>query len=1028
MRTLGGLELEGARLTRPKPLLLLAYLALEGPRDKRHLADLFWPRAKSPRRSLHVALSQLRQGAPGSLDGGDHQIGSPVTTDADAFLELVDAGAVDEAEAAYRGAFLAGLDLPLGLELEEWVFRTREFLAGRARTALLERAEADASEGRWLEAGARAERAAGLVGAGFPDANDLARLHALLRAADSPRAASLRRDADGFGLELPGSVADARAWLRRRLGDAPLPTSPALPTGTGALVGRRDEANAVVARLRSGDRLVSLLGPPGVGKTRLAVHVAGRLARSGEFEEIRFVPLESARSEPRMLRAVAEALRPDTGLLDGGLDQVARLVGGRRVLLVLDNLEQLVGHAATLGRLLERCSNLTLVATSRERLSLREERALPLTGLSVPPDGASSREASSYPAVELFVQCARRARPAFVLDEAAAPAVVRICRRLDGLPLGIELAAAWLRLLPVDEVARELATSVDLLETRLRDVPERHRSLRAAFAWSWTLLSSQERDAFARLSVFRGGFRRDAAQAVAGATLSVLASLADKSLLRVEPSGRYAVHPPLIRFGREQLAARPDLLDGARRHAEHYLALAEAAEPHLTGPDPKPWLARLDAEHDNLRAALAHLEREDVNLALRMASALWRFWVVRGHNREGRQRLAALLDLPGAQRGSATRAALLQALGTMTFQAGDFARAEPLLRDALHHARQDGDPRQVASILASLAWTSVHLADRGPGLAYGREALRRNLDLGDLRGVALAHHALAYRAIFRGSFREAERELAETLRRFEELGEERGIAHLRTNTASVKAALGEYGDADALLDDALAVLSRLGDRQLLAWALLQRTVSRGDQGRTDEARRDADDALATALEVGNRELSGLALTASADVLTAQERYDEAARRIARAQETWGSAGYPWAWSATHRAAARLARKLGAVDTAKRELRSAGTLAVRIGDRHGLARCAEEAAFLIGDREPERAARLLGVAESLRSACPAPLPPRLAPDRDRAMTGLRRTLGPATLDRILDEARDTDADTVLTAALGLDAPHASDRPA
>lgn len=1023
VRTLGGLELEGARLTRPKPLLLLAYLALEGPRDKRHLADLFWPRAKSPRRSLHVALSQLRQGAPGSVDSGDRRVGTPVTTDADAFLEHVEARAVDEAEAAYRGAFLAGLDLPLGLELEEWVFRTREFLAGRARTALLERAEADAAEGRWIEAGARAERAAALEGAGFPEANDLARLHALLLAADRPRAATLRRDADGFGLELPDSVADARAWLRHRLGDGPLPTPPPVPAGTGPLVGRREEANAIVAQLRGGDRLVSLLGPPGVGKTRLAVHVAGRLARSGEFEEVRFVPLESAWTAQRMLRAVAETLRPDEALLDGGLDQLARLVGGRRVLLVLDNLEQLAGDVATLGRLSERCPGLTIVATSRERLNLREERAVVLRGLPVPPDGASPRDASAYPALELFVQGARRASPTFALDAATTPAAAEICRRVDGLPLGIELAAAWLRLLPVEEVARELASSVDLLETHLRDVPERHRSLRAAFAWSWTLLGSRERDAFARLSVFRGGFRRDAAQRVAGATLSVLASLADKSLVRVEPTGRYAVHPLLVRLGREQLVARRGLAESERRHAEYFLALAETAEPHLTGPDPEPWLGRLDAEHDNLRAALAHLEREDVDLAMRLASALWRFWVVRGHNREGRERLEALLDLPGARRASALRARLLQALGTMTFQAGDFARAEPLLRDALHQARAHGATTQVASILASLAWTSVHLGDVVPGAEYGQEALRRNLDLGHVRGVALAHNALAYHAVFRGAFRDAERELAESLRRFEQLGDERGIAHLRTNTASVKATLGAYGEADALLDDALNILSRIGDRQLLAWALLQRTMSRSDQARTDEARRDAERALATAEEVGNRELSGIALTASADVLTTQRRFDEAARRLARAQATWRTAGYPWVRSATHRVATRLARARGDVDAADRELRAAATLAVRIGDRHGMAQCAEEGAFLTAERRPERAARLLGVAEALRESCSAPVPPRVAPDRDRTASGLRRTLGRVTLDRLLDEARAAEAGLLLRTELGLEGPGA-----
>jgi predicted ATPase len=1016
VRTLGGLELEGAPLTRPKPLLLLAYLALEGPSDKRDLAALFWPRAKRPRRSLDVALAHLRRDAPGSVETAAGRVATSVPSDAAAFLARVDEGAVEAAEAVYAGAFLVGLDLPLGVELEEWLFATREHLAACMRSLLLRAAEADADAGAYADARDRASRAVDLDGAP-PATDDQRRLfHALVLAADSPRAATARRELGGAEAEHPATVAQARAWLRRRR-PASVPTaSTLLPRTPGPLIGRTQELDALQGALDGGDRLVTVLGPPGVGKTRLAIQAARHTAEADGFDDVRFVALAEARTEPQMLSAIADTVRPRATRADADVDDVARWVGDRGVLLVLDNLEQLAGAKAAVSSLLDRCRRLSLLVTSRERLHLAAERPLVLDGLAVPAEGASVEEVEASPAASLFLSRARRVAPDVALDAERAAAVAQICRRMGGLPLGLELAATWLRLLPVADVAHEVA-SLDRLATPADDVPSRHRSVRAAIGWSWDLLPRREREAFARLSVFRGGFTREAARRVAGAGLVALASLSDKSLVRPEAEGRFSMHPLLAEFARTKLDELPHAAETRRRHAAYVQTLAEEASPHLTGPGAGAWLRRLDAEHDNLRSALAHLRREDPAAALRLAATAWRFWVVRPHNREGREVLTELVDMGGAEAPSPDRAKVLRALGTLTFQAGDFAGAEPILREALACAEARDERHEVAAILNGLAWVATHLGTAGAGGDYGREALRANREVVDARGTALAHNNLAYAAIFRGAFGRALDEVEESLRRFDALGDERGVAHLRTNMAFILATQGRYDEAEELLAATLEVLARLGDEQLRVWALLHRALARIAQGRLDEARLDAEEAWRRVRDVGNRELLGAVLTACADAAGESGRVEEATRLVRTAHATWREAGYPWMWAMTHRTAARLAGRRGATRDAARELVAACELGRRIEDRHGLAETAREAAYLVAERRPERASRLLGVARRLRNECGAVLSPRFLGREAATIRRIQSSLGTDRHRRSVRAGSRSDPAGEIAAALG-----------
>ncbi len=997
--TLGGLRLEGASFSRPKPLLLLTYLALEGPRDRPHLAELFWPRAKNRRRSLNVALAQLREGAPGSVrdDGGALVAGIPC--DATRFLEDVEAEALEDAEGAYAGAFLEGVRPAVGHELEEWILGTREVLAAHARQVLLALAERDAAAGRFREAAGRAERAWSLTGAPFPEPRELERLHALLVANDDPRAREVAREAASFDLELTATPTTARRAFARLTRSADGPAVDGAP-----FVGRMDERRTVLEALGGGERLVVLMGPPGVGKTRLAQRCAVHVGREGGYQGVHVVPLEGARSVEEACAAIAAALGRHEERSGADVPALARRIADRRLLLVLDGFEALAPDAAMLSELLAGCPRLQLLVTSRERLHLAEERAELLAGLPVPGEDVEPSDAVGFAAVQLFAELAGRARPGFRLEDADLPSVVAICRRVDGLPLGLELAAAWTRLMAVEEIADELARGLELLEGRRRDAPPRHRSMRAAFEASWRLLSESERAAFVGLAAFRGPFRRRDAQEVAGATIPVLAALVDKSLVRAEPPDRFRLHPLLAELGRERAAARGEEEARLRRHAEHFLSLAERARPHLTGPDSAVWLGRLETAHDDLHAALDWLEEHEPERALRLATASWRYWVVRGHNREGRVRLERLLHATADAGASRLRARSLRALATLTFQTGDFVGAAPRFRAALAEAREADDAALVASLLHGVAWTDVHLGEIEQGVRHARDALQLARRLGDGRGEALAHNGLAFGAFLTGDVPTMREHLLVGIATFDALGDERGVAHLRTHLAMALRLLGERGRARELIALALETLQRIGDKQLRIWALLQRADLGLDDCRADEA----GDALAEAVplvdDVGNGELSGAIHTARAEVALARGRPEDASSALRGARDAWRCAGYPWMWAHTDRVAARAARLAGESDAAARWLVSAVRRSSRIGDRLGLVLALEEAVLQATTSAPATAAARLGAARAGRRRLGVRAAPRTLRELRPAARQVRARLGSRALREAWERGR------------------------
>ena len=422
-----------------------------------------------------------------------------------------------------------------------------------------------------------------------------------------------------------------------------------LPTHPTALLGRERELAEVRKLYEDGARLVTLTGPGGTGKTRLGLQVAADLLDA--FEHGVFLVELAPISDPALVPStVAQAL----GVRDIGsrpiVDAVKKHLRSRSVLLLLDNFEQVLPAAAVAADLLAACPGLAVLATSREPLRLRGEHEYAVPPLALPEAGlgTTSEVVSQAPAVALFVQRARAVRADFALTDENAAAVAEVCARLDGLPLAIELAAARVRLLTPEAMAARLERRLPLLVGGARDLPARQRALRDTIAWSHDLLDEHERRLFRRLSVFVGGWTLDAAEAVCNTdgnldTLDGLESLVSKSLVRqdVDARGepRFAMLETIREYALERLAASGEAAEMRQRHADNYVALAERTAPELYGHGLVAWFVRLEAEHDNMRAALAWSQAEErgAGIRLRLPLALWRFWLVRGYPAEGRQ-------------------------------------------------------------------------------------------------------------------------------------------------------------------------------------------------------------------------------------------------------------------------------------------------------------------------------------------------------------------------------------------------------
>jgi predicted ATPase len=634
-----------------------------------------------------------------------------------------------------------------------------------------------------------------------------------------------------------------------------------LPLQLTSFVGREEEI-AEVEQLLDQARLLTLTGPGGSGKTRLALQVAAELLT--RFQDgACFVDLSPVTDPTLVPAAVANALGvPETAgrpILDGVKEHLRH----RELLQVVDNFEQVAEAGPLIEELLTAAPRLRALVTSRVVLSLRGEQEYAVPPLHVPEPGRPPTGLAALGAVEavrLFSERARAANSRFGLTEQNAPVIAEITARLDGLPLAIELAATRTKVLTPEQILSRLERRLSILTSGARSLPERQRTLRAAIAWSHDLLDPAERRLFARLSVFTGGWTFESAEAVCEPeslgldALDGLTSLLEKSLVRrtdaADGGARFLMLETIREFALEQLQSGPDLEPVVRRHAEHFLELAVEAEPHLEGEDQGVWLDRCDAEHANIRAALRWaVDRGQADPAQRAAGALWRFWQQRGHLAEGRRWLEEVLAMPSGQAPTAARAKALTGGGGIAWWT-DQEAARALYEEALAIERRLGDPARLAEALYNQAF--VVAADD------------------DLQGAA--------------------RLLDESLELFRQVGDERGVAKVMVTLVVQDAAAGAWDRVVARIEEVIAIWRRLGDRLILAYTLVWLAFAYGRAGRRDDARPAALEALDLFHRAGDATGVALALLDLAFLLTWEGRHRDAIRMAAASQSYRDRAG------------------------------------------------------------------------------------------------------------------------------------------
>lgn len=675
----------------------------------------------------------------------------------------------------------------------------------------------------------------------------------------------------------PATEEDARAGsaegsdvVASVTGSAKLPGGPrhALPTPATPFIGRDIERRELAGLLSDADcRLITVTGPGGVGKTRLALEAA-RESEAAFRHGIAYVPLSSVPSADLLVSALADAAGITVTRRDDPLADVLDFVREKQMLMVLDNFEHLLDGSSLLVELIEAAPGLSLLVTSRERLRLTAETIMPLSGLQVTSNGVVRSESAA-----LFLTAARRLDRHFGSDPDSTQQVQRICELLSGLPLAIELAAAWVRVLSCGEIVAELETGLDLLSERMPSLPEPNRSLRATFDSSWRLLSDVERDVARQLAVFRSAFDRAAALEVAGASVTVLSMLVDKSLL-TRSGGRFMMVEVVRQYAHERLSQEPDALRSARnRHLDFFARLLESAGGAITRADPAA-LAAVGDCIDEIRAAWTHaVDSHDAERIRAMQGALFHFYDARGWAREGLSafdRAAAALDGLGSP-GDAAQPAQV-AIGRLNVRRGVFhnrlgeiPKADRLLRDGLAAARASHDSGEVAFALQKLA---ANLIAAGDYDAAGRtldEARRLAEASGDGHALGWSLAQMGTLAWTQGDYDEAARLNARALDMLREDGDRHGIWVALNNLGVLAASREHYADARVRFLEGLELQHELGNRRSVATLLHNLGAAAVAMDDIEQAASYLEEALAISEQMGYQSLVAISLVVLADL-------------------------------------------------------------------------------------------------------------------------------------------------------------------
>ncbi|MBS1253930.1 MAG: putative HTH-type transcriptional regulator [Anaerolineales bacterium] len=905
---------------------LLAYLVLhrEAPQPRHHLAMRFWPDSTEAqaRTNLRNLLYQMRNALPeaGDFVHADTQTvqwqpGATFRLDVADFENAVARAERANNQTTMRASLEKAMDLYGGDLLpscyDEWIAPERE----RLRQAFIEASDRlvrlleDQRDYRTaIRYGRRQLQHDPLREATY---RHLIRLYTV--SGDRAEAvhvyetcvATLEREL-GVGPS-PATREAYEQLLRTDVAARPTHNLPSPPT---PLIGRAAEVDTVQQLLCQDDvRLVTLVGPAGVGKTRLGLQVAAGLM--DEFEDgVFFVPLTPVSDPDLAPSAIAQTL----GLREMAnrplVENLKEFLRDRHLLLLLDNFEQVISAASLVADLLAACPKLKVLVTSREVLRLHAEHQFTVPPLAAPEPGSLPRTetdavpvVSQYPAVQLFLHRVQAVNPDFTISEQNARAVAEICARLDGLPLAIELAAARIKLLSPQTMLTRLEDRFELLAGEMRDWPARHQTLREAIAWSYDLLGEDTKAIFRRLAVFVRGCTLEAAEAVCNAAgdlesnvLDGASSLMDKSLVRRETRAdrdpRFLMLETIREYGLERLAASGEATPVRNAHAEYYLALAEEAELELRGAQQSIRLNQLAAEHDNLRAALRWaIDDGAAETALRLAGALGRFWYVRGHLSEGRRWLEEAL----AHHSSApapVRAKALRSAGRLAFFQCDYATARALLEASLEIQRRLEDEPAIAMLLNNLGMVAYVQGDYATAHSLYDESLAIERQLDEEWGIGATLRNLGMVAQSQGDHVTAHARCAESLDIFRKLSDRWRIADSLSFLGAVARYQGDYTRARELYEESLDIFRELEHKRGIAMSLYRLGDVARVQGENTVARILFDGGLTRFRELGDPIAIAYLLEGFGHLAAAGGRPARAVRLFTAAEGTRQVAGAP----------------------------------------------------------------------------------------------------------------------------------------
>jgi predicted ATPase/class 3 adenylate cyclase len=826
-----------------------------------------------------------------------------------------------------------------------------------------------------------------------------------------------------FQLEHPLLACDFPA-LRTAMGRRSLPLPPT------SFVGREADVTQAVSLLGEA-RLLTLTGPGGTGKTRLAIEVAHRAA-DGFGEGACFVALAVVRDAAGIIPAVAQALDVREGAGRTLEETLREYLAPKRLLLVLDNVEQIDDPAPVVAALLEAAPGACILATSRAPLRVYGETELNVAPMPLADDVADPVAALRSDAVRLFAERARSANARFSVDHANVSAVTAVCRKLDGLPLAIELAASRVRTLAPEAILARMDQRLRLLTGGERDRPERQQTMRAAIAWSYDLLNPEEQTLFRRLSVFEGGCTLEAIEAVAmdGLTtdaLDLVDALVDHSLLRAdEADGRFQMLETVREFGRELLGQSGEQAEIPDRHATYFLQFVEQGEPHLRGKGQLDWLGRLEADSANLATAFDFLETSRGDDAIRLATALVQFWSLHSHLAAGTSTLERALSLVGSDTPAYLHAACLSSLGALAWKHGDYARGEELGMRSADMFRELGDLSGLGRALTALsgcAWM------RGKG-DYARfhalceESVRILREADDPWGLADALHYLGHMIMDAGDYESARNVFDESLAMFQLAGDEWGAAGPLKDGALIAARTGDTATALKLYADSLATYQRIGEKGAIGDTMARMAEVELSSGNPESAAELLQQALSLMRETGNQlniaetvnRLGEVALLCN-DLPGAATCYGEAMQIAIAQNNSRMIAGME------HNLARVALLRENHAEAAERFRRS--LLAHQdLGRERGITFVLTGIASLAGTAgDPSVAASLLGAAESLRARIGALNDPfdriEHAESPDALRQSLRERLGEEQFAAAWVAGRALSTDEAIALALGED---------